>query len=309
MFPGQLSGVAQFHAFAGIGVWSYALRCSGWPLHVPVWTGSCPCQPWSTAGRRKGADDERHLWPAWRDLIADCRPPIVLGEQVASPGSRAWLDLVFDDLEALGYTCRAIVASASNVGAPHRRDRIYFVAVADLQWQPRSPMPEARGRREAGGLADADDAGRRRAQCAGEAKLPGTEPEQPGRSGSTRELGDAHGEPGSRDARAVSRTQAKDEGERNADRDLPDGARPAGATRGFWADAEWIYCRDEKWRAVEPGIEPLAHGTSSRLGRLRAYGNALCAETAIAFVATVMDCLGIEPELTPRAARGDSGAR
>ena len=63
------AGFTQCHFFAGIGTWSYALRCAGWPDDRPVWTGSCPCQPFSAAGKRKGTSDERHLWPTFFHLI------------------------------------------------------------------------------------------------------------------------------------------------------------------------------------------------------------------------------------------------
>src|SRR5688500_12844660 len=61
----DLRGISQAHFFAGIGVWSYALRLAGWPDDREVWTGSCPCQPFSVAGRGGGVADERHLWPEW----------------------------------------------------------------------------------------------------------------------------------------------------------------------------------------------------------------------------------------------------
>ena len=83
LVPEDLQGHAQCHFFAGIGGWSYALRLAGWPDARPVWTGSCPCQPFSQAGQRKGHEDERHLWPAWARLIRECRPGVVFGEQVA----------------------------------------------------------------------------------------------------------------------------------------------------------------------------------------------------------------------------------
>ena len=62
--PADLLGYTQCHFFAGIGVWSAALRGAGWADDRPVWTGSCPCQPFSSAGKGAGFADERHLWPA-----------------------------------------------------------------------------------------------------------------------------------------------------------------------------------------------------------------------------------------------------
>jgi DNA (cytosine-5)-methyltransferase 1 len=81
--PEDVRGHTQVHLFAGVGGWPLALKLAGWPDDRPVWTGSVPCQPFSVAGRRKGTSDHRHLWPEFARLIGQCRPRIVLGEQVA----------------------------------------------------------------------------------------------------------------------------------------------------------------------------------------------------------------------------------
>lgn len=127
--PNELDRFVQCHFFAGIGGWSEALRLAGWPSDRPVWTGSCPCQPFSAAGRKKGVEDERHLWPAFFALIKERKPPVVFGEQVAS--ALSWLDAVQDDMEGKGYAFGKNDLSAASVGAPHIRQRIYFVGVAD----------------------------------------------------------------------------------------------------------------------------------------------------------------------------------
>ncbi|HUD11312.1 MAG TPA: DNA cytosine methyltransferase [Candidatus Saccharimonadia bacterium] len=124
----DLRGYTQLHFFAGIGGWSYALRLAGWPDDRPVMTGSCPCQPFSLAGQQKGFDDDRHLWPVWFKLIQQLRPPVVFGEQVASPIGYQWLDLVRVNLEDLGSAFGAAVLPAAGVGAPHGRHRIFYVA-------------------------------------------------------------------------------------------------------------------------------------------------------------------------------------
>ena len=163
--PDDVSKFTQAHFFAGIGVWSYALRLAGWPDDRPVWTGSCPCQPFSAAGKRGGTDDPRHLWPEWFRLIRECRPPVIFGEQVASKDGLAWLDLVYADLESAGYAVAAFDLCAAGAGAPHIRQRIYFVAHTEscngglsiLKWGSRQDNPEFEWSSEAGDLAHAND--------------------------------------------------------------------------------------------------------------------------------------------------------
>lgn len=130
----ELAAYTQCHFFAGIGGWSLALRLAGWPDSEPVWTGSCPCQPFSVAGQGMGESDERHLWPDFRNLIGKRQPPVVFGEQVASADGRKWLAGVSANLEALAYRFAAADLCAAGLGAPHRRQRLFWVADAN-QWR------------------------------------------------------------------------------------------------------------------------------------------------------------------------------
>jgi DNA (cytosine-5)-methyltransferase 1 len=239
--PDDLRGYTQCHWFAGIGAWSFALRRAGWHDDRPVWTGSCPCQPFSTAGKRKGTADERHLWPAWFHLIEQCRPAVVFGEQVASKDGYDWLDIVQADLEAADYAIGPVGLPAAGFGAPHGRHRIYLVAADD--------RARLEGRGGVAGWVD-DTNGERR----------------------DREHALLRAEAAGWNAGGVS--QASRAGESGT-------ARPV---NGFWRDADWLLCRDCKWRPVESGAFPLADGTSARVGRLRAYGNAIVAPVAEAFV-------------------------
>jgi DNA (cytosine-5)-methyltransferase 1 len=118
------------HFFGGIGGWEYALQLAGWPGDRPVWTGSCPCQPFSNAGKRQGSADSRHLWPEFLRLIAECRPPTIFGEQVSSNLGREWFAGVCLDLEALGYVVGAADLPACSVGSPQIRRRIFWVGHA-----------------------------------------------------------------------------------------------------------------------------------------------------------------------------------
>lgn len=220
--PSDLKGFTQCHFFAGIGVWSYALRMAGWPDDRHVWTGSCPCQPFSNTGKRIGIDDERHLWPDFHWHIEQCQPSVVFGEQVSSPIGLEWLDTVQNDMEASGFAFAATDIGASWCGAPHRRQRLYFV-----------------------GLANTYHAGPQRWSGKGYGDYE--------RAVGARSLA-LHGNP----------------------------------LRSVWAEADWVYCDDEKWRPTEPGIFPLVDGIASRVERLRAYGNAIVPQVAARFIQTVM---------------------
>ncbi len=266
--PNEIKGFTQCHFFAGIGVWSYALRLAGWPDDKPVWTGSCPCQPFSTAGRGRGTSDERHLWPHWFHLIEQCDPNVVFGEQVASKDGLGWLDLVQTDLEATGYASTAVDMCVAGVGAPHIRQRLYFVAEGlghtnntrleehggpdELHLRKPQRPSEVRPNIYAslhGGVADTPSGGRDQSLQS----VPEKSPE--------RCRGDCES----------------------------DGNREPGETNGFWGDADWLRCRDAVWRGVRPGTFPLVDGAPNRVGRLRAYGNAISPQAAQVFIESYLE--------------------
>ena len=232
---GDLAGYTQCHFFAGIGGWSRALQLAGVPETTRLWTGSCPCQPFSNAGRRRGTDDERHLWPVWRDLIEKCQPSILLGEQVASPAGRDWLSSVRTDLEALGYAVGGADLCAAGIGAPHIRQRLWFVGLGDTHnsgSQGRQGVQERTSELLAGttGLADWDT------------------------------------NPNSNPIYRIAKTHDS-----------------------FWGTADWIYCRDEKWRCVEPGKFPLVDGLPERVGYIEVFGNAIVPQIAAVFIKAALE--------------------
>jgi DNA (cytosine-5)-methyltransferase 1 len=350
--PSDLRGFTQCHFFAGIGVWSYALRRAGWGDDRPVWTGSCPCQPFSSAGAGAGFADERHLWPAFFHLIQECKPALVFGEQVASKDANAWLDLVHTDMEALGFSFGAVAFPSAGVGAPHIRDRTYWVANAncerfdgfDALLRSRAvDSSEITGSSKTGWMADASDErqhGRRASQTSNGRDAAWVEPERLCDGG---RMADAHGkrldgintsiwigQVGDAEAErcgetrnnkselvgGVFRVSERSVGLADTEHDgcggsqgrpteprgdqqnlgvsdrghsISQGQPPTGPTNGFWADADWLFCRDGKWRPVEPGTFPLAHGAAARVGRLRGYGNAINAVAAQAFIESVME--------------------
>ena len=318
--PIELSKFTQCHFFAGIGVWGYSLRKAGWPDDRPVWTGSCPCQPFSAAGKGTGFADERHLWPAWHHLISQCRPPVIFGEQVASKDGLGWLDLVQSDMEATDYAFGAFDLCAAGVGAPHIRQRLYFVAdampagraegrtragggsaagvsgsvkladatiIGRVGWRSgeagdqSSTVERPDGLRDVGGRADADGG-----NAGAERQQHGGQQRQQPQDGGTGELGHSNGagQP-SRDGFAI-----RDEPRSEQLAHSGVHSRPS-PTNGFWETADWLYCTDGKWRPVEPGTFPLAYGSPARVGRLRGYGNAIVAPLAQAFIEEAMRCI------------------
>jgi DNA (cytosine-5)-methyltransferase 1 len=306
--PDDLRPYTQVHFFAGIGIWSHALRRAGWADDRRIWTGSCPCQPFSSAGEGNGFADERHLWPAMFHLIAALGPDVVIGEQVASKDGLAWLDLVSADMEAARYAFGAIDLCAASFGAPHIRQRSWWVALANDQGGRRGKLGDAL-EPWGSGHADGGVILGRVADGAGSGGRSGLRD-----SGSTeqrRHIASNNGganrlddDDGARSTVGVSEPTERQSG---GAKELVDGGsrlsrsdpgRPKltrlerpGPTNGFWRDVDWLYCRDGRWRPVMPGSFPLVNGAPARVGRLRGYGNGIVAPVATAFIEEIMSII------------------
>jgi DNA (cytosine-5)-methyltransferase 1 len=326
----DLAGFTQCHFFAGIAGWSLAARLAGWPDDRELWTGSAPCQPYSVAGKGKGQDDDRDLWPDYFRLIEARRPVVAMGEQVAAAISKHWLDRVFTDMERIGYACESAVVPACAVNAPHRRDRVWFVADAaesdEGRWGIHRPAESGSAncqrasgeskRRGAGGngaacgwaqpdrsIAQAGSGGTlantSSGRCTGQ---DGRQSEQPGRA----EIECAS------DTRTVADTDQSGTSEERQERS----GQLSGIGGYPWADAQWIIGHDGKARRVgtricrvadgfsvgvaglragsdaeEVEMIPLlAHGVKARVGKLRAFGNAIVPAVAAEVIGAYMDC-------------------
>ncbi|ELY4417429.1 DNA cytosine methyltransferase [Cronobacter sakazakii] len=342
--PDDLRGFTQCHFFAGIGVWSHSLRLAGWPDDKPVWTGSCPCQPFSAAGKSGGFADERHLWPSLFHLISECRPQHVFGEQVASGNANTWFDLVQADLEGMGYAFGLVPFASAGVGAPHIRERAYWVANSGSEHESATrnqtgitacrrsgsagwladassercdrldpllqreesrriteSLPETTGLGSPGGMGNANVT-RLERHC-GDDSVAGWQ----GQAGSTATAGVHDGVAHAASIANIKRHGGSDEfgraGNTEQNRMGSEFMRPL-EVNGFWRDADWLLCRDGKWRPVEPGTFPLVDGAAARLGRvqpalarmaslnrrgrLKGYGNAINAQAAAEFIRAYM---------------------
>jgi DNA (cytosine-5)-methyltransferase 1 len=307
----DLKNYTQCHFFAGIGVWSYALRLAGWPDDRPVWTGSCPCQPFSAAGKQQGTADDRHLWPVWSELIRQRKPAVVFGEQVEAAIRHGWLDLVQADLEGIDYAFAAAGIPAAGFGAPHIRQRLWFVAESNQLQSEQFARSGARpGVAEgAGSCGEPARSGTPRrlgnnnnnnkgleGHCGGHQAEGGWDGAVRSAAAAGESGGVADSESDGRgvlDTTNVGSSDAPSNASANADdgatvrQERPPGQR-AGPTNGHWRNADWLHCRDGKWRPVEPGTFPLAHGAASRVGRLRAYGNAIVPQVAAEVISAYM---------------------
>lgn len=320
----DLSGYVQCHFFAGIAGWALAARIAGWPEDRELWTGSAPCQPFSVAGQQRGTDDDRHLWPHLFRLASARRPAVLMGEQVAAAVGKNWLDGIAADLEGIGYACRAVVVPACAVDAPHRRDRLWFVAdnesgrrglCSDKVASAGEPERQDRGFCSARAMAGTDiaRASEERQQRSGQ--LGGAGGDQGACVGCGRSEFDCCGDPRpcvtcgkcwddctcvlpgpfvGDVADALHSEWRPQSGEGNVEYGQ-DAGREKTASRhpmdSAWSGAGWIIGHDGKARRVEPSIRLLAHGVPARVGRLRAYGNAIVPQVAAEVIGAYMDCM------------------
>jgi DNA (cytosine-5)-methyltransferase 1 len=380
----DLRGFDQCHFFAGIGGWPYALRLAGIEDDFQVWTGSCPCPPFSVAGKKKACPecgevsllphpyrtgvfvcngcrhewlaDDRHLWPEFHRLIKECRPAIVFGEQVAGKDGELWLAGVRATLGIIGYGVGAANLGAHSAAAYHQRQRLFWVADGDRIGRDR--RREACGsetgaitgndsRCEIGGMADGDrlrpsprsegrqtdgygeavesdcgagimgDAGGARLQTCQHESVPPSRRREEGRTvvQSSSSFSDKRMEDPD-DARLQKQRRERNEPEGSAasggiERNFNARAHHADAGYVDWQTADFIACRDEKWRAVEPGTFPLVDGlpkgvvhccdpglpldaqatAEARVMRLKGYGNAIVPQVAAEFIMAAMECI------------------
>lgn len=280
----DLKGYTQHHFFAGIGGWSHALRIAGWPDNKPVWTASLPCQPFSIAGKGLGKNDERHLLPHFLELVAQCKPDVIFGEQVERAIGHGWLDDLQTTMEAENYAVGHCILGAHSVCAAHIRQRLYWVA---------------------------DRSG---------ARLEGREGAKCTDKFTTRANSLADGMGISNSPRPQQRIEATETARHRDSVESASGFSGVAIANGkqnhtaneegFYSKScghsgiKWIYCRDNKYRPVESGIQPLAHGLpkgmvysgdqsesfnenatqEARVMRLKGYGNAIVPQVAAEFI-------------------------
>lgn len=302
----DVRGFTQCHFFAGAGLWSVAARMAGWPDSRPIWTGSCPCQPFSAAGKGKGTDDPRHLWPDFHRLIRAARdaghgPAVVVGEQVAGKAGYDWFDGVRADLAGEGFSARTVDFPACAVDAPHQRNRLYWCAVVDAKGERRGKgralaefhggWPTPSGADVSGVLGNGIVQGLERQSGHGD----GNRRPQPDRPVAEADVGECElssdaalplvqGQPW-RPQQDVGAIEPKQQASRRDDADRSHLQRNG----TYWSDAIWIDCHDGKARRAQPDIRFLVDGLPGRIDLWRLGGNAIVPQAAAEVLGALMD--------------------
>ena len=233
---------------------------------VELICGGFPCQPFSVAGKQRGSEDDRALWPQMLRVIREVQPTWVIGENVTGIINME-LDNVLSDLEAEGYSCQTFVIPACAVDAQHRRDRVWVVAHAESDSEPDGSINEEQRAREL--VADSGcESERFSLNRSGGERIHGEEKRQWSEEGdgftdSGQDVADSNGY-------GIQGGKVKRSDGENRPRSSHE--QPSGCSRST------IRLRNAKRETVwepEPGMGRVAHGVPDRTHRLKSLGNAV----------------------------------
>jgi DNA (cytosine-5)-methyltransferase 1 len=252
---------------------------------IDIITGGYPCQPFSQAGRKKGEQDPRHLWPEYFRLVKECRPTWVIGENV-SGHLKLGLDSVLADLEGEGYAVRTFSISAASIGANHKRERVWIVAHSErndnFNKEQRVDGKEKEIPRERG-----------------ENDSP---PRESSRASAVRKTNDGNVENTRRSLQPRAEQRGENENE-TREGNANQHQRSSSASKSDVANTQGVYVQGqydgqgqrqpwgESWWAVEPDVGRVAHGIPDRVDRLKALGNSLVPHVPYCIALSILEAL------------------
>ena len=223
-------------------VWDDVSSFNGkdWRGKVDIVSGGFPCQPFSVAGKNKGAEDERNMWPDTFRIISEVRPQYAFLENVPNLLTHKYIRRIFADLASIGYDCEWDIVGASDLGAPHRRKRVWLLAYSKGTERKQSRNTWAR----------------RDGPTNSRANVPDTGSIESGRISSLR-------------GQEVSEVGAGGENVPDATEPRLQGQEPKGELRG----RQQGLSAECGWWSIEPNVGRVAHGVANRVDRLKMLGN------------------------------------
>jgi len=252
---------------------------------VDIITGGFPCQPFSVAGKRKGKEDVRHLWPENFRIIKELRPKIFFGENVTGIIGMA-LEEVLSDLESAGYETEPFIVPACAVGAMHQRNRVWIVAYSNsIGWQDEQKengqllcdrIRNGKTQKQTGRFI-------KRGAIEHGAILSDTENIGRKQSGHSRERRAGFENGSSNDGRTLPNTNSS--WKLQPERIEPKFRRWTGNLR---EESDW-----RNYWETEPGVGRVANGVSSRVDRIKGLGNAIDPRVAIEFFRAINKTLDV----------------
>lgn len=234
---------------------------------IDIITGGYPCQPFSVAGRKKGEEDPRHVWPEMFRLVQELRPTWVIGENVGGH-IKLGLDTVLENLESEGYSARTFSISASSIGANHKRERVWIIAnLADSQRLGRTEgtkKSEELTREESSDQSDNRSEGRIQSKPSqvmadsntGHGEQQNQEVCSRGNASNSSSEDVADSEGSNRNEHEINR----EHGKASSQEIFGNGSSISGVSA---------------WWSVEPDVGRVAHGVPNRVDRLKCLGNSV----------------------------------
>ena len=238
---------------------------------IDIITGGYPCQPFSVAGRKKGEEDPRHLWPEYFRLVKELRPTWVIGENV-SGHIKLGLDTVITDLESEDYAVRPFSISASSIGANHQRERVWIVGYSEHNGSLTNKVKRSNNENDAGGKKR-EDSTLQSERTGGSRNGSNVENSRRSQWPWAELRGENENETRKENANQFERSSSTSKS--NVANTNGEGSQRYGSEYQLRKSQEEGKTSWSRWWESEPDVGRVAHGVPKRVDRLKSLGNSL----------------------------------